>query len=210
MNQYSLNFSKKLWVAAPAAVLAGQADGAIVFTDLGEGVSNSDVNGVYFDFVAQSATTEFYSGYQFLVYSKGTINNGTLETGASASTSQTAVSSGSAAKSFAEGETIDDGESYSQWTFDSSAWTTGGDAEYAGFVFEDEGSTYYGWALISLSANWTVTLYSFAYENSGAAIAAGATPSPVPEPAESALAVGLLAGTAAAFAARRRRAQKAA
>jgi hypothetical protein len=49
----------------------------------------------------------------------------------------------------------------------------------------------------------SLTLYGFAYDNTGASIAAGA--GAVPEPATTGLIGALLAGSAAAFEARRRR-----
>jgi hypothetical protein len=95
--------------------------------------------------------------------------------------------------------------SYLNQTLNTGYWQPDGSKAYAGLEFVTNpggGQTVqFGWVELSYNVDQTVTLYGFAYDNSGAAIAAGA----VPEPAEDAALGALLAGCAAAYAARRRR-----
>jgi hypothetical protein len=81
-----------------------------------------------------------------------------------------------------------------------------------GFEFVLAGVTDFGWIRVTGTSASSKSVVDFAYENTGAAIAAGATPPPptsVPEP--SSLSLGLLAlGAAGVAALRRRRAAKAA
>jgi len=84
-------------------------------------------------------------------------------------------------------------------------WLSDGTHGYLGMTFGDGTTTYYGWAEISISSNGSVTIYSVGYNDlAGASIVTG-----VPEPSESAALAGLLAGSAAAFGAIRRRRNKA-
>lgn len=57
----------------------------------------------------------------------------------------------------------------------------------------------YGWARVSYNSDKSLTLYDFAYESSGAAIAAGDVGSAIPEPSTYAALAGLLAGSAALY-----------
>jgi hypothetical protein len=76
---------------------------------------------------------------------------------------------------------------------------------YFGFSFGLSGNTHFGWAQISISNDYRVTLMDFAYESvPGATIMAGQTVA-VPEPATTSLmAFGLGAAGLAAYRARRR------
>ena len=63
---------------------------------------------------------------------------------------------------------------------------------YIGFAFDDAGTTYYGWAELTLSAQTSsgqVTVHRWAYEDSGASIQVGA----VPESRHAAVGLGALA-----------------
>jgi len=76
--------------------------------------------------------------------------------------------------------------------------------QYVGFKFLLGSQTDYGWASITISSH-NITFNNWAYETSGAAIAAGA----VPEPANAAAGLGLLAlGAAGVSAYKRRRLNK--
>lgn len=82
-------------------------------------------------------------------------------------------------------------------------WNAAGlpNSGYIGFRFGQAGNFQYGWANVSVNADYSITLRSFAFENvPNTAIAAGA----VPEPTTTALLLGLGAGGLAAYRARRR------
>lgn len=86
------------------------------------------------------------------------------------------------------------------WTTAESAWATGldGTSGYVGFSFENAGTVNYGWLAVTYNdASQTLVIGDFAYENSGASIAAGA----IPEPSS----LGLLVLGASGLLARRRR-----
>ncbi len=79
-----------------------------------------------------------------------------------------------------------------------------GDRGYLGLEFTPTGNTApnFGWAEVSHNADQSVTLYNFAYEDTGGAIAAGAVPKP------STLAEAAVLGAAGLLAWRRRRSQR--
>jgi hypothetical protein len=88
----------------------------------------------------------------------------------------------------------------------SIGYWAGSGTGYLGLSFLNSGTTDYGWAKISYnSSSQNLSLYSYAYDNSGAAIGAGQTCA-VPEPSTLAL-MAMGAGSVAAFAARNKRAQ---
>ncbi len=94
-----------------------------------------------------------------------------------------------------------------QVAFSSNGAPQGGlhsGAEYVGFKFQLTGQTHYGWANITLGGSG-LTFNDWAYESTAdTPIAAGAV---VPEPAQSAAGLGLLALGAAGVAAFKRRAK---
>ncbi len=107
-------------------------------------------------------------------------------------------------------------------TLASGGFTTGGNffrygnwnappipnSGYVGFRFGTTGDLHYGWADITINADYSVTLRGFAYESTaGATITAGAIPEPG---AASLLLLGLGAGGMAAYRSRSRRLQPAA
>jgi hypothetical protein len=96
----------------------------------------------------------------------------------------------------------------------SNSFTTHGRAQshlsfgnqFVGFEFQISGTTHYGWANVTLSSQ-TLVVNDWAYDNiAGQSIQAGQTI--VPEPAESALGLGLLALGAVGVSAYKRRRQK--
>jgi hypothetical protein len=101
-------------------------------------------------------------------------------------------------------------------TFEEYGWSSSGDTTfqlptYVGASILFGGETHYGWFLLSYDPSGgffgNITLYSMAYETvANQSISVGN----IPEPSETAALAGLLAGNAVAFAARRRRAGKAA
>ncbi len=76
-------------------------------------------------------------------------------------------------------------------------WAGGGN----GYIGMRDISGNYGWANVTYVQGTSLTLYGLAYDDTGAGIQAGA----VPEPADAALLGALVAGSAAAMAARRKR-----
>jgi len=76
--------------------------------------------------------------------------------------------------------------------------------QFIGFQFMGTGQVDYGWANITLGPN-SLTFNNWAYENTGAAITVGATGVAVPEPANSAVGLGLLALGAAGVSAYKRK-----
>jgi MYXO-CTERM domain-containing protein len=81
-----------------------------------------------------------------------------------------------------------------------------GTPTFIGFSFKPTGTTYYGWAQVTLTEGerfGTFTINQWAYENTGASILTGQT-SAVPEPSAYALGVGALALGAAGLRRRRR------
>lgn len=80
-----------------------------------------------------------------------------------------------------------------------------GDRGYLGLRIANGGGYNYGWADISHNADESVTLHAFAMETTvNTPILAGAGVTAVPEPAETAFAAAVAAGSVAAFRARRR------
>jgi hypothetical protein len=71
---------------------------------------------------------------------------------------------------------------------------------FLGLRFDNNGTDNFGWADIEFNSSDQLVLYSFAYDDSGSAIQAGA----IPEPRTSAFLAALVAGSAAMFARRRK------
>ncbi|MBC2595693.1 PEP-CTERM sorting domain-containing protein [Ruficoccus amylovorans] len=213
MKNTPLPRSTKLLATLPALVGVGQLHGEIIYTGTGPGGYFSD-GGIWFNFINQDFTDSPSSEYDwsFAIYEKGfpytygNITEGTYE----AAVTENAPYDLDTIQ-FAEGALIDDTSDYDGNLSDLGAnWdTVTGTPGYAGYRFESGGETYYGWAYFSVEQvsdfDYTLTLYGFAYDDTGAAIKAG-DGTPVPEPGETAALLGLAAaGSAAAFAARRRR-----
>ncbi|HEX4342669.1 MAG TPA: PEP-CTERM sorting domain-containing protein [Verrucomicrobiae bacterium] len=80
-------------------------------------------------------------------------------------------------------------------------WSNGQEA-FIGLKFDNSGAPNYGWADITVNGPASITLHSFAYDNTGSLLAAG-DPNPVPEPSQ----IALFAIGATGIAAYRRRKQ---
>jgi hypothetical protein len=80
----------------------------------------------------------------------------------------------------------------------NTPWTPG-TSGYIGLELNSNTSPLFGWAEISYNADKSLTLDSFAFDNTGGAVGAG-----IPEPAVTAMMAGLLAGSAVLYAKRRR------
>jgi hypothetical protein len=83
-------------------------------------------------------------------------------------------------------------------------WAPDGTHGYLGLEFNAGPGNRFGWAEVSYNANQSVTLYSFAYDDTGGSINAGQIAA-VPEPAATGAIAAVLAGSVAAFDVRRRR-----
>jgi hypothetical protein len=81
-----------------------------------------------------------------------------------------------------------------------SPWATPETTGYIGVEFNTNTTPLFGWVQISYNANQSITVHDFAYESSGGAITI------IPESSTFAALAGLLAGSAALYAKRRKRA----
>ncbi len=131
--------------------------------------------------------------------------------------SEVARLSGTYARNFSLGATIDSGSGF---TSSNTALNNNGnnDANWAagtagllGLKFDaDDGagtSIVFSWLMVTFNSNSTLSVHSFAYESSGAAILAGDTGAGfvvIPEPAETTAFATLLAGSVVLYAKRRR------
>jgi hypothetical protein len=168
----------------------------------------SNIDGVYINFVTGATATANFAGADFNPYNNGTTLaffgtggtvNGTLSTATATNSPTLRLNMGDligAAGAYVTGQSV------------GSAFTSGGQG-YVGVRFVNEalgGITNFGWVLLSTtsgSSGFPVTVVSWAYENSGGSIAAGA----IPEPSTTAL-LGVMA--AGAFGVRQWRRRKAA
>ncbi len=124
------------------------------------------------------------------------------------------IISGSYAQKFSLGSPIDGTGSLStSYTYlnigsaNDANWAAG-ITGFLGVKFDaDDGagtSIVFGWIRASFDVGNSITVYDFAYESNGGAILAGDLGSAIPEPSTYAALAGLLAGTAALYAKRRR------
>ncbi len=199
---------QKLLLAAPVAMgaMSGVAAGNIVYTSVnaGTGVSITDPSKLYFDVDGRSWGATYQAGDDFEL---------SFETNNAAKPYLAGIGGGKAVgyhtpanyiSKLSYGTTINGSGTFEPEGF--LAFHTGGQwvppaSGYAGLQL---GSGDFGWANLTVTGDGTndvVTLYGFAYDNTGAAINAGT----VPEPGEAGLLGAVAAGSVAAWAARKRR-----
>jgi len=208
-SSLSLNKHFAALGAAAAAVtgvgMVQQADAAIVY----HGAANINIptttSGVYLNVVSGVNATapagapgwdiNPWGSGSFFLYGSGT-GNGFVN--------NFAGGTGTGVDNLPLGTVVDGSLGYlnnSTETTGPTAFVLNSSANYGGFRFVDEvtGGTRYGWAQFSLSTSPTAqprTIVAYAYEDSGAGIAVGATGGTTPEPASLGLlalgAVGLL------------------
>ncbi len=211
-----LSKGRKLLLAAPAlgALAAAPASHAtIVYTNPPD-LTASSPNNIFFDLGANGGTgssslssfpaadfyLKFYYNTQPLVPMLRFAVNGNL-----------LAASGGFVTNFPYGTSINSSLFSTQNYIalnnagaNNAHWPANGSPGYVGLEFNGGSGPVFGWAQVSYNSNHSLTLYDFAYQSDGSPILAGQTAA-VPEPAESAAFAALLAGSAAAFAARRRR-----
>ena len=208
------SLGKKFIRAAPlltGAVAAPMASGAIIYTSVNGGLGQTISPGahLYFKVSAPASIHPTYmSGDEFeMAFS---YDNPDLPTFSKAPNSTslvigyTGTPTGYVSK-LSFGATISGSSPQTVFGYFSSygkgPWAGGGTG-YVGLIIGKGATSFYGWANITYNSSLNeLTLFSFAYQDDRSAIQAGA----VPEPAEAAIVGGLLAGSAAAFAARRKR-----
>ncbi|WP_018969910.1 PEP-CTERM sorting domain-containing protein [Rubritalea marina] len=177
-------------------VTGSQATAAIIYTDIAD-LTLTFQNGdeLYIDFTNQSAVIQASSVPSAEIFiADYSSDDFTIE-----SPQSQIARTGSNLLEYSAGDIIGSGSSFGAYgdvrdgsTFDTST------GQYAG-VRLDSGNNY-GWIQLSFDAAAnTITVYDFAYDDSGTPIAAGA--GAIPEPSSAAL---LLVGSAAALKRRRK------
>lgn len=211
----------KLLLALPAVFGASSASAVIIYTDFGpDGVTAVKDNAatmLSFDFNGNyDLSSQPSSSYDFSLYVKAANANPTI-LDINLDGSSTAVAQVDGMYLLGPGQVIGpdlvDGLTFMSReddVFSVSTTPTLGTSYYIGL--QSNGN--YGWAKMMLSfdvnSDSLITLFGVAYDNSGASILTGDTgASAVPEPGVTAAFAGLVAGAAAAFAARRKRKAKA-
>jgi hypothetical protein len=217
LKKHRLTRSQKLLLAAP--VLAGAvipaAQGAIIYTSLGSsGITVSGSNELYIDWQGQTTGASTFPGWDIGLsinnvsgdyYSQVSANISSVDLGAYYRTTvglRFPINDPIVREPALYGSTFYNiPKTY--LTISSASgnyfWSPSATHYYLGVQLTP--SSDYGWVEIALTAFNSMTVYGFAYDNTGAAINAGA----VPEPADAGLLAGVLAGSAAAYAARRKR-----
>ncbi len=220
LNSRRLTRGRKLLLAAP--VLAGAAipaaQGAIIYTSLGSGVTVSGSSKLYLDFEGQTTGASAFPGWDMELsiqnvsgsyYSKVSLNTSSIDV--SVYPFRTTV-----ANRFGLNDNIVRFPGPNWTSFYNIPKTYLGDSGNPPNYYWSPSATHYyvgvqlisganyGWTEIALTSFNSMTVYGFAYRDTGASILAGQTID-VPEPAEAGVLAGVLAGSAAAYAARRKR-----
>ncbi len=208
--------SRKIMMAAPlAAALAPASHADIVYTSLGAGQTISSGSMLYFNAETGHYAGSGFPGVQFELYFKPSANNVYFKgiNGSVVASDDNLYNSKIYHRTYklSYGTPIlpllEHSVTYMHFLFNSQTfglWAPDGSINYAGF--QDTASNY-GWAEISYNVDKSVTLYGFAYNSTGQDIRAGQTV--VPEPGAAGIIGAVVAGSAAAWAARRKRAKKA-
>jgi len=219
LKSRGLTRGQKLILVAP--VLAGAAipaaQGAIVYTSLGSGITVSGSNKLYLDFQGQTTGAAAFPGWDIGLsindvsgdyYSQVSGNISSVDLGAYYRTT--------VGLRFPFNDPIVREPALYGSTFYNIAKTYLTISSASGNYFWSPSATHYylgvqltaggdyGWAEIALTSFNSMTVYGFAYRDTGASINAGQT-TDVPEPTEAGVLAGVLAGSAAAYAARRKR-----
>jgi hypothetical protein len=156
------------------------ADAAIVYSGVVNVSVPSNIDGVYMNFVTGATSTTGFTGYDFNPYN----NNAGLaffSPGTGQGTVAATSTTGSAAIRLNMGDAIGAAQIFNAGQAVGTAFFTGG-LGYVGIRFLNEatGVINYGWALLNVTNGngFPATVVSYAYENTGATITAGAVPEP--------------------------------
>lgn len=197
-------------IYTPANVTMSFADGQFLWVDMGTGGSpGAAALGPQDRYHPTITSPSFYlffrynSGGPEWVSNDGAVSPGRVFDGNNNAVAQTGISN--TVRDLALGTTIDGslnlGSNYSRINrsgINDAQWAPG-TTGYIGVEFNTNTSPLFGWVQLSYNLDQSITVHDFAYESSGGAIGAG-----IPEPATTVALAGLLAGSAALYAKRRR------
>ena len=196
--------TKNFVMATAAGAAAAPASGAINYVDLGAGVSAIAGDVIHFSLSEEWAANDtapsqggerFVLDFYFDESGKPNIegyNSGEV------------ASADGYAKKFSESCSISSSESFLTSSLinndggNDANWPAG-TRGFIGLKFDNAGTDNFGWADVEYASDESLNLYGFAYDDSGAAIDAGA----IPEPRAAALLAALAAGSAAMMSRRR-------
>ena len=199
----SLKGNLKAVLATGGAFAGGTllSQGAVIYTP--ENITVSAPSGsIWFSLSGQQASTTYFSGAQGYLRN---ISPAAMFESAGASATPIVYAATSYLQRLASGAAINGTRTFSGtgYAYFGPPWSANGQHGYIGLEFNPGTGLRFGWAEVSLNAGNTLTLYGFAYDNTGGQILAGVTA--VPEPATTGAIAAALAGSVAAFEARRRR-----
>lgn len=198
---------KHFAIITAAGFFTASASAEIIHTHLAEPISIANIvdgETMYFSLFEQwaandSGPTQGGDLFQLGMLSSSIIvfdgiNNGEI-----------AFGSGSYAKYFSTGSPVSSSESFGTshplnvQGLNDANWPRG-TRGFVGLKFDNNGTDNFGWADLEYTPDRSTILYGFAYDNSGAAIEAGA----IPEPKTAALLTALAAGSVILLKRRRR------
>jgi len=202
----SVGGKRTLWLAAPVAAscLAGPTtQGSVIYVNLGAGMTITRGQDLFWEMgggasYANFAGTDFRLRLYPLSYPNPDPTVSPFGAG------DKVADPGYYAAKIVSGSPINGSLSFTGFTglpldYGVGPWTGGANA-YLGLLV---GGTDYGWAHINYISDTSITLLGYAYENTGGSINAGQ----VPEPVATGVVGAVLAGSATAWAARRKRKQ---
>jgi MYXO-CTERM domain-containing protein len=179
-NRLDMHFAALAAVGAVAGIGAAQhAEASIVYSGVVNLAVQTSTNGLYLNLVTgainEPGNTTGGAGWDINIYGSTPTAYGSGNPG------YAYVGSGGNVAALLAGATIDGTTATATGSASMAGFPTTGGAYY-GFKFTNESNSQleYGWALYikGTGASGAGTLVSYAYENTGAGIAAGAVPAP--------------------------------